>query len=253
MILNITVKEKSKTLFVCVNYQLNHNLLTIQNSLTNVDLIVYQSCLAGKSFGIIVKSGEKSNFAWDYPEKDKKIMITPIDANLMIKSKCFDFECNSESTLIDMKSNQETPIIGEVYLEENGRVIHFYTKISDKRLSIMNNDTCIKKTIRRNINKIGLSVIIGKHKQRCEVFYISMDKFRFEYDSTEVSELLIVKIKSLGVDNNMRRNCAYPILLRSQEDDSLKLNDFIEITARIRRNFDSSCKKVMVLIIIIID
>ena len=84
MILNITVKEKSKTLFVSVNDKLDHNLLMIRNSLTNIDLIVYQSCLAGKSFGIIVKSGEKGIFAWDYPEKDEKIIVTPIDENLMI-------------------------------------------------------------------------------------------------------------------------------------------------------------------------
>ena len=238
VVLNMMIKKKGKVHYAILSDKESYNNLNIKNGLNNIDLLVYQSYLGNDYYGILIKSGEKKIIGWDFPEKKKELVIIPVDPNIKMMTKIFNFTKNTDTIIKYIDSLQENKVCCQILHEENSKVMQFYFKELPKKTE--NDVSPIEEIMIFQITKIGISLINRNKDKRFESFYMVIDKFRFDYYTEECVTIAIyeMKIKSITIDNNWKKDCPHPGLLRPIAAEELYKTDrnCIEVSAQIQKN-----------------
>ena len=242
-VLNMRIKKKGKVYYaILCDDKAIYNNMNIENGLDNIDLLVYQSCLVNDYYGILVKSGEKKIIGWDFPEKKKEFIIIPVDPTMKMMNKIFNFTNNADTIIKHIDSCQEIRVFCQILHEENSKIMNFYSQKNPKKSE--NNFFPTEEIMIFQIAKIGISLITRNKDKRLESFYMMIDKFRFDYHTEEsmTTAAYEMKIKSITIDNNWKKDCPHAGLLRPIGAEELYKTDrnCIEVSAHIQKNSTST-------------
>ena len=247
-VLNMRIKKKGKVCYAILSDKTIYYNMNIENGLDNIDLLVYQSCLVNDHYGILVKCGEKKIIGWDFPEKKNEFIIIPVDSNIKMMTKIFNFTNNTDTIIKHIDSCQEIRVFCQILHEENSKVMNFYSQKNQKKSE--NDFPPTEEMIIFQISKIGISLITRNKNKRLESFYMMIDKLRFDYHTEEciTRAAYEMKIKSITIDNNWKKDCPHAGLLRPLGAEELYKTDrnCIEVSANIQKNSTSAVFEIII-------
>ena len=206
--------------------------LKISNKCEDLDIKIYQTCLSSNE-GLILKSNKTIPFAWNYPNKERKIYVDFMKGHSYYYHSfddIFNFDAINKTTAfaIPGENGKIIQIYTNVVLEETSRILTFYSKDPNSTRQIKK--IFFKKLIERVIKEkillqthlrikgIGLSFIStlkGKNDKthRTEIIYMIIKNIDLIMVQSNLQKNFHLRVKYFNIDSNVSFLTTFPVLM----------------------------------------
>ena len=211
----LIISQYDATLFITFEEQADNDVsYQIINNIQTFIISVYQK--THNQFSFSVKPRSQIPFAWTEPTDnnneiefrlfDGRYYTNPINLDINnLKEKIHHELCFANGSRIWVDSI--------ITIKNKSRIIKFSNHKMSNQLSISNKILKISFEITFFITGIGISLISKLQNRRTELLYIYLKKIQVAWKETKYFRSVQFRIKDIIIDNNIKYDCKYPVIL----------------------------------------